>query len=730
MKIQTESLHAKITPKNLKHLIILFLLEKISARELASCLKEKKFKKDINKPINLQMDNNNGGSPTFLPLEHAVLSKTLILIKILLDAGANPNLGKLALNIAVQSAVLTPPKSRNIYGHIIQLLLDNGANINASSNQTKRNPIHYAADGGDISILEMLLKKGADINEISKIGETAIMTAVRQNHEQCVHFLCEQGAKIKPITIDGVHHSELAHAILNNNEKLAIYLIEYMTKQPFNGMTEMLQEVFEYAIGVGSEKLLSVLLKTTCVNVNCQILFSTILKFNNHNLPRDAKYPKYSSPLHIACMGNNKEIVQLLLDHDADPNQIVNGVSPLTVAVVNKRVNIYHLLLNSGKLNENTIISTNNICVDLDKIDLQLDIDIPIKNLDQSNIPLPLKRVIIFDQAHVLLKHNVANYDVALLMLAINFNALKSVKLLLSFYDPLLPSDELNPLCYAILKCNEPIVTAIIYHLKEQDRMSELQAYLEKYLILFQAQDINSVTINSATANKCILLIKTLQADYFSDPENKMSHWEPNFFPSTSAISYLRTEHDLTYEEIKKMQQSYNDSLNQMPPSSLQSTISLPTSVKGQLLDMNQLTKIEGSHGQNNAYVWLDPEICTRDKCPEMLFNDLEKRFTFSPKCIKKLGEKLDYYMPCSINDQKLILQPTHELKISNSPARILFFPVRSDCNSVVIYLGCKFLPNGLHTTENITSLENSKKIMPIVITLPTVQIKENTLCT
>src|SRR5699024_279691 len=72
------------------------------------------------------------------------------------------------------------------YGHtgIVRLLLDNGANVNATNvNQTA---LSYAAEYGHDAIVKLLLDKGADIDATEAFGWTALLHATDNGHEAAV----------------------------------------------------------------------------------------------------------------------------------------------------------------------------------------------------------------------------------------------------------------------------------------------------------------------------------------------------------------------------------------------------------------------------------------------------------------------------------------------------------------------------------------------------------------
>ncbi|VDK50132.1 unnamed protein product [Anisakis simplex] len=66
-----------------------------------------------------------------------------------------------------------------------------------------RYPIHYAADYGQIEIMQYLLSKGADVNVTDVHGITALLAAVFEGHKQIVCLLLSKGARRDDKAPDG-----------------------------------------------------------------------------------------------------------------------------------------------------------------------------------------------------------------------------------------------------------------------------------------------------------------------------------------------------------------------------------------------------------------------------------------------------------------------------------------------------------------------------------------------
>jgi len=114
----------------------------------------------------------------------AVLKESTGLVKLLLDAGAKPNLRNRHGDSAIMLA------SHQGLADIARQLYVKGAEINHPG----WNPLIYAATGGHVQVIQMLLGVGADINSTSDNGTTALMMAARNNHLEAVKVLLKAGA--------------------------------------------------------------------------------------------------------------------------------------------------------------------------------------------------------------------------------------------------------------------------------------------------------------------------------------------------------------------------------------------------------------------------------------------------------------------------------------------------------------------------------------------------------
>src|SRR5690606_8727881 len=157
--------------------------------------------------------------------EAAILGNADI-IEALLDAGADPE----APNADGQTALMVVARSSNLAA--ARLLLDAGADVDASENWRGQNAVIWAAAQSQAEMLELLLDAGGDPNSRSILNErerqisqerrfqwrpagglTALMYAAREGCLDCAKLLVQAGADIDQGDAENV--TPLLAAVIN-----------------------------------------------------------------------------------------------------------------------------------------------------------------------------------------------------------------------------------------------------------------------------------------------------------------------------------------------------------------------------------------------------------------------------------------------------------------------------------------------------------------------------------
>ncbi|MBA3954874.1 ankyrin repeat domain-containing protein [Candidatus Dependentiae bacterium] len=111
------------------------------------------------------------------------------LVKLLLDAGANPNLRDNNRDTPLHRAALHTMVGQD-KADMVQMLLKAGADAN-SKNSLQLTPLHVVFSGAHppLSVLEALLHYGADANAQDEVGNTPLHYAVRAGFSTKIHGL-------------------------------------------------------------------------------------------------------------------------------------------------------------------------------------------------------------------------------------------------------------------------------------------------------------------------------------------------------------------------------------------------------------------------------------------------------------------------------------------------------------------------------------------------------------
>ena len=217
--------------------------------------------------VNVDYPDENG----MTPLTMAILNKSTDTVGLLLSHGANPHpttrwnnmsLLELAFNMKDPIAAKLLVKHgadvnviiKNKYGDhtallqamefrrrqndqqwtdVALLMIDKGADIHYSNNYESplMKALCVAHTTRDMTMLELLLKKGADINEVQKSGgkeqSTPLILAVHLENLSLVKFLVESGASInKSINRQGVEHATPLNQAIGKIE-IVQYLLQH-----------------------------------------------------------------------------------------------------------------------------------------------------------------------------------------------------------------------------------------------------------------------------------------------------------------------------------------------------------------------------------------------------------------------------------------------------------------------------------------------------------------------
>lgn len=185
----------------------------------------------INLMINKQVDLKK--QPGLL-LEAAESKNNEEMIKILLKLGLDINYqnscGQNVLMRAVRNSDETMVRTiLRQFGTIEPKKVSTNSIINAQDN-SKQTVLMYAAKGGDVLILQLLLDAGASINQKDKYGRTALMYAAWYGHKAAVKVLLKNKANLHIKSNEFGKATALTYAILGDETNI----VELLLNQGFN----------------------------------------------------------------------------------------------------------------------------------------------------------------------------------------------------------------------------------------------------------------------------------------------------------------------------------------------------------------------------------------------------------------------------------------------------------------------------------------------------------------
>ena len=218
-------------------------------------------------------------------------------------------------------------------------------------------PLHIAIFGRNISILEILLKNGANIHEKDKNCKSPLQLSVQLKLKNISKLLIIHGAG-KNETSD---HNAFHEAVGNGNAEIVELLINEksdMNCKSHNGIA-----MVHFAASKNYEMLCLVLLRNgadpnirdnemaTPIHVAAFFGYTYIVRILlEHGADPNAKESEGNTPLIFAVERNGYEIAKLLIEHGANLNghEHLSGYVPIHLAVAIANPKVLMLLIENG----------------------------------------------------------------------------------------------------------------------------------------------------------------------------------------------------------------------------------------------------------------------------------------------------------------------------------------------------------------------------------------------
>ncbi|XP_065353147.1 ankyrin repeat domain-containing protein 17 isoform X5 [Cloeon dipterum] len=221
----------------------------------------------------------------------------------------------------------TPLMEAASAGHadIVQLLIDNGADVNAQSS-TGNTPLMYACAGGHLEVVEILLKSHANVEDHNENGHTPLMEAASAGYVNVAKILLDNGAGIN------THSNEFKESALT----LACY----------KGHLEMVR--FLLAAGADQEHKtdeMHTALMEASMDGHVEVARLLLDSGAQVNMPTDS----FESPLTLAACGGHVDLALLLIERGANIEEVNDeGYTPLMEAAREGHDEMVALLLGQG----------------------------------------------------------------------------------------------------------------------------------------------------------------------------------------------------------------------------------------------------------------------------------------------------------------------------------------------------------------------------------------------
>jgi len=185
--------------------------------------------------------------------------------------------------------------------------------------------MHYAAQQGDVDVIQQLINRGYTVNCMNYELVTPLHEAATAGHAQACSYLLDEGAWINATNIDGA--TPLCDAAANGQVECAQLLLS--RNASVNPPTLLTSPLHEAAIR-GHSKCVSLLIV--------------------HGANLDASDCHFGTPLHAACAAYkiSMECVTSLIRAGADVNASIIQCTPLHIAARRKNLLLVKLLLMYG----------------------------------------------------------------------------------------------------------------------------------------------------------------------------------------------------------------------------------------------------------------------------------------------------------------------------------------------------------------------------------------------
>lgn len=267
-------------------------------------------------------------------MAYAAVYGSEAIVRFLLDWGVEPE------SHFEKNYVCNPlhPAAANGHISVMKLLLDKGATIDGLDSE-KSTPLQLAVLYGHQSAVKLLLDRGPDQRLVNNYSDPLVCVAAHNGHEAIVRLLLSQGAD--PAARDRRGQTPLLAAMASGHEGT----ISLLLTVPFdvNAHDDDRRTALSYAVEKGNVSRARFLIQEGA-KLNVKVQYSKQNETKLFPSTRDL------TALALAAEQGNEVLARLLLENGADPNLTCRFMTetPLGIAAYRGHLGIVKLLLEYG----------------------------------------------------------------------------------------------------------------------------------------------------------------------------------------------------------------------------------------------------------------------------------------------------------------------------------------------------------------------------------------------
>jgi len=274
--------------------------------------------------------NRTGATPLYL----ATVNGSAEMIELLIEAGEDANA---IMAPTLETVLMLTAKTGN--PEAVKVLLDHGADVNAKQ-ERDFTPLMFAAAEGHAEVIAVLLEHGADASVATTAstkperrpagGMAALLFAAREGHIDAVRTLTDGGADVNQMSADQT--SPLLIAVVNGHYELAYRLLDAGAdpsladvngRAPLWAVIDLRNQQWSQGPAPVLPQVDHLTMIRTLVDAGADLSTQISGKIK-HRGSFDMRWTELvgGTPFLRAAWNGDIEVMNLLLEHGADPNLV------------------------------------------------------------------------------------------------------------------------------------------------------------------------------------------------------------------------------------------------------------------------------------------------------------------------------------------------------------------------------------------------------------------------